>query len=275
MSLWLQRYVYDHVEVRGSPRSVLAFLAFRADDDTQECWPSIKNIAHCTKLDRRTVQRDLRTLETRELLATRPGVGRTQVSRYVVCPAARRPKKAAPTPPFPREKAASDPIKGGTGAALNLQGTVSKDPADAPAAHRRVAASHKTRKGPRTAPPDGRIKTLLDEFCEQHRQALHQPYRVVGGRDGKQLQEALRLYQDADQIRTAMHTYFCDEKELHAFPPSVPHFVGRIAFLLSRSGPISPAPTFVFADREKAAVERAAADAAAADYRAKKGRTRA
>ena len=136
-----------------------------------------------------------------------------------------------------------------------------------------MAASRRPRKEPRNELPDGRVNVLLDAFCRLHVETLHEPYLVVGGRDGRHLKDALRLYQDADHITVAMRAYFRDEKGLRDFPASVPHFVGRIAFLRSRSGSIGPAPTYVRADPAKVAAERAAAEVAAAAYRAKKGWT--
>ena len=54
----------------GSPtaKAVLAYLAERADDDG-ECWPSVDLIAAETELGRRTVIRQLSTLESGGWLA--------------------------------------------------------------------------------------------------------------------------------------------------------------------------------------------------------------
>jgi hypothetical protein len=264
--------------LKSPERLVFLALADRKNSKSGKCCPSITTLCAMTGYNRTTVLRALSGLEKGGHLTIKRR--RRQTSLYVLHPIAL--EVAQPDFKEPVLKSLSAQLRSRSATCVVAErdteprrepGRNQEVPADAPAAHRRAAASRRPRKGARSEPPDGRVKALLDEFYRLHLEALHEPYRVVGGRDGKHLKDALRGYQDADRIRIAMRAYFRDEKGLRNFPASVPHFVGRIAFLLSRSEALGPAPTYVRADPATAAAERAAADAAAAAYRAKKGWT--
>jgi len=269
--------VLNHSRTRGTDRAVLFALAWHAHDDGSESRAGRVRLARESGCDPVTLRRALARIEGLSELRRdhQGGHGPRDTNRYTITIDHAPGRGARCTPSCWAEGVQPVPLRGATspvkGCTLHPEptGTYRKDPADAQA-HRRVAASRKPRKGPRTEPPDPRVKVLLDEFCRLHRETLHEPYRVVGGRDGKHIKETLRLW-DADRILVAMREYFRDEKGLRAFPASVPHIVSRVAFLLSRSRPIGAAPTYVRADPVKEAAERAAADAAAAAYRAKKG----
>jgi DNA-binding transcriptional MocR family regulator len=53
--------------------SVLVALSEYASDETRLAWPSIAALSRRTRLDRRTVQRSLRSLESRSLISTTLG----------------------------------------------------------------------------------------------------------------------------------------------------------------------------------------------------------
>lgn len=66
---------------------VLIALADFASDDTRQCWPSVATIARRARLTRRGVQKRLRALEARGLIAVARGghqYGRNTSSQYVL-----------------------------------------------------------------------------------------------------------------------------------------------------------------------------------------------
>jgi hypothetical protein len=152
---------------------------------------------------------------------------------------------------------------GGAGAAPEPIRNQEKNPPHAPTARRRRA--HALRRGaasPSRPRPDGledgpvagpaggrgrrgdpRIPTLIAAFVSLHAEALGQAYLVHGGRDGAHLKRALKTYGE-DQITVAMESYFADRKGWRSFPPSIPHFIGRVALLLSAARPAAPEPDF-------------------------------
>jgi hypothetical protein len=240
--------------VPPSERLLAVVLGHCTNAKTGDCYPSVKTLCRLTGYRRSAVLQLLHDLKQRSAVATiRRG---PHSSSYVLHPTALVDERGPNFGPLGEQKRSTPATKRSTGAdkevqildpeqGRNREGT-GKPCADAPAAHRRAAARTRSLK----APPNPRIKSLVDAFCRQHRDVLHQPYRVVRGRDGKHLQDALRLYEDVAPLLTAMQAYFGDERELCAFPASIPHFVSRIAFLLHRQGPAAhPAVADAVVDR--------------------------
>lgn len=74
MSVRVSTWVWHDTTARGNDLLVLLALADTADDDGS-CWPGVSTIAAKTRLDRATVQRRLKVLQSTELVdrITRPG----------------------------------------------------------------------------------------------------------------------------------------------------------------------------------------------------------
>lgn len=109
---------------------LLVALADYADDDTRQCFPSVKTLARRARCDRRTVQRRLRSLEERGYLETAPGghqYGANTSSRYrlkfdhagelvhdVEPKLSPRAAECRPSAPKQSTRAATNTHKGGT-----------------------------------------------------------------------------------------------------------------------------------------------------------------
>jgi hypothetical protein len=61
---------------------VLVYLADRANKDTELCWPSITEIAHCTGVSTRQVVRSINELEEAGIVDTKRNRGRTRHNNY-------------------------------------------------------------------------------------------------------------------------------------------------------------------------------------------------
>jgi hypothetical protein len=93
-----------------------------------------------------------------------------------------------------------------------------------------------------------------------HAEYLGEPYRVCGGRDGKHLKDALRLY-DAATIERTLAAYFADRSARLRFGANVPQFVAQIATLAARTAPGAVRNFTAERWAEEEAAERAAGGA--------------
>jgi DNA-binding transcriptional regulator YhcF (GntR family) len=83
------------------------------------CWPSVETLAELLRLDRRTVQRSIRTLEAHGLLVVERGGGRGKTSIYrAALSAAVSERKGRQSK---HKRAAEDAVKGGTRAARSIE----------------------------------------------------------------------------------------------------------------------------------------------------------
>lgn len=80
MSIDLVNLSYKQKNLSSSEKSVLVRLAWHADINSHECFPSIKSIAVDTSLNRKTVQQSLASLVEKNLIkATGEMKGRTKL----------------------------------------------------------------------------------------------------------------------------------------------------------------------------------------------------
>lgn len=68
MSYNLTNLSLKQTDLTSSEQLILMILAHRANDENQECWPSIRSIVSDSKLDRKTVQSGLVSLEQKKLI---------------------------------------------------------------------------------------------------------------------------------------------------------------------------------------------------------------
>ena len=77
MSYRHMQLVIDHSATRGPDRAILLALAFRANEKTGGCWPSLTTIAHDSGVTRRTVTRRLPCIAAAgEIIITHDGESR-------------------------------------------------------------------------------------------------------------------------------------------------------------------------------------------------------
>jgi Helix-turn-helix domain len=262
--------VFWYSRARGADRLVLLVLADRADDDGC-CYPGIDYIAARAAVNRATVFRSLPRLveQLGELRRDPGGTGRGETNRYTVTVGAdgNTPERVSGCDPSAHAKGSHPGTKGSHPRSERVAGCdpIPQDPNEPSPARARSRAPARRRSVGRTEPtPDPRIRSLLDAFCERHAETLGQPYRVCGGRDGKHLKDALKLY-DEPTIRRTLDAYFADRAARLRFGASVPQFVAGIATLAART-PVRPPVRNFTAERfaEEEAAERAAAAQTAA-----------
>src|SRR5690606_1792305 len=88
-------------------RLVLLAIADNADDAGSNAWPSVRTLAHKTRLDARTVQRVVRRLCEGGHLKVTPSAGRGGANLYQVV---MHHQPAATNPPDPVDKAVDSPV---------------------------------------------------------------------------------------------------------------------------------------------------------------------
>jgi hypothetical protein len=127
VSVGLRVCVREHSRATGTVRFLLYLLADYTDDRDGFAYPSLPTLKRDLKVDRRSVQRAIRSAERLGELRVEPGHGRGHFTRYYVqcgqpslhaekaasAPPIRSDEKAAST----TEKAASASGKGGAGVA--------------------------------------------------------------------------------------------------------------------------------------------------------------
>lgn len=84
MSVKVMTWVWEHSPVAGNERLVLLAIADCADDEGRNAWPSMRTLAHKTRLDVRTVQRIVRRLQQGGHIAVFPAAGRGGANVYTV-----------------------------------------------------------------------------------------------------------------------------------------------------------------------------------------------
>ncbi|TDQ00633.1 helix-turn-helix protein [Labedaea rhizosphaerae] len=77
-------WVWDNSPVKGGELLLLLAIADHADDLGGNAWPSIDRLTTRTRVDRRTVQRILRSLERKGLIVIERGRGPGGTNRYTV-----------------------------------------------------------------------------------------------------------------------------------------------------------------------------------------------
>lgn len=244
----LPKHTFSHAEV-----VLLLALAERSDRNGKS-WPSRAHLEDMTGITARQQERHCQRLEGGKVLSTIPGGGRHRSNTYILShavmerlAAARNPgahaavsgrakprrlrskprrlrsETPAPTPPLTSEPSSEPSLF-----------------ADAPPVRRRAAKKVSRRKKATDRPaPDPRIAVLLADFCERHQTELRTKYLVVGGRDGRWLQQAVATYAEAE-IRRALTAFFADRRARARFGADVPMFVKRIGTLLAEVAPATP-----------------------------------
>lgn len=84
MSIKVMTWVWDHAQVKGGELLLLLAIADHADDEGRNAWPSLNRLVERTRVDRRTVQRLLRSLERNRLIMIEPSAGPHRTNRYTV-----------------------------------------------------------------------------------------------------------------------------------------------------------------------------------------------
>lgn len=93
MSIKVMSAVWE-LDLPGDEKLILLAFADHADDEGL-CYPSIGRIAAKCCVSRSTIQRKIKSLVDRGVLAVSRGIGRTHTSRYTV-----RPQKGVKLRPF-------------------------------------------------------------------------------------------------------------------------------------------------------------------------------
>ena len=249
--------VLERSQVGPVARMVLVAIAERINNKRSAGRASLTDLARRSGASRAAVVRSLRLLEARGELRIERRAGQPNQYALTLADRSRSETSVGARPVSERDRSGlgaipdqsrSETRTGGTGGTGSLRV--------------RTSAHTRRRSAARTEPtPDPRIRSLLDAFCERHTETLGQPYRVCGGRDGKHLKDALRLY-DEPTIRRTLDAYFADRTARLRFGASVPQFVAQIATLAARTPDRPPLRNFT-AERwaEEEAAERAAAAA--------------
>jgi hypothetical protein len=84
VSVAVMTWVFQHSQSTGNDRLVLLAIADRANDDGDDCWPSIPTLARKARCSERTVQRSIKSLAALGELAVEEGAGPHGVNRYRV-----------------------------------------------------------------------------------------------------------------------------------------------------------------------------------------------
>lgn len=121
MSVRVMSWVWDHSTSAGADRLVLLAIADSANDQGRDAYPSVTTIARKAKMDKRTVQRSLRSLVAAGELAVAEFAGQNGTHRYrVIMADGRQDTTPGDTPPpvvihHPDEtpRVASNPSRGG------------------------------------------------------------------------------------------------------------------------------------------------------------------
>ena len=80
--LWIRYEVFDNENLNGSDIMVYATLMRYMNNETKECFPSIKNLAKKSRLTQKTIYESLNRLEKEELIYRKRGRGR--VNHYII-----------------------------------------------------------------------------------------------------------------------------------------------------------------------------------------------
>lgn len=81
---WIHNKLIDERMLKGASLLVYLILCRYAEEDTQECFPSIKHIAELTGLKRNTVVKATDNLIKRGFIHKKQGGGRKNPNRYTV-----------------------------------------------------------------------------------------------------------------------------------------------------------------------------------------------
>lgn len=108
MSVKVMTWVWEHSPVAGNERLVLLAIADNADDAGSNAWPSVRTLAHKTRLDARTVQRVVRRLCEGGHLKVTPSAGRGGANLYQVV--MHHQPAAATNPSDPVDNAVDSPV---------------------------------------------------------------------------------------------------------------------------------------------------------------------
>lgn len=124
MSIYLMTAIWKGVDLPTNRKVVLLKLADHADDEGQNCWPSVGRIAHECGVVPRTVQMILREFEKEEIIRIEgnPGGGRGRSRHYRID--VERAQQLHPLPSYQQEKGrnSSAPFSPEKGADHNRKG---------------------------------------------------------------------------------------------------------------------------------------------------------
>ena len=80
--LWIRNIIFENKNLNGSDIMTYASLIKHMNNDTKECYPSIKLISKEARINKRTVYKSLDILEKEKLIFRKRGRGR--VNRYII-----------------------------------------------------------------------------------------------------------------------------------------------------------------------------------------------
>ena len=90
---WIDKEIWHNEELNSSDRIVYSTLAYYANSETQECYPSVETLIKFSKLSERTIQSSISHLEDLKYITVRREMGKVNVYTLLEIPT---PAKFAP-----------------------------------------------------------------------------------------------------------------------------------------------------------------------------------